>query len=40
MQALTGALIHVPGFVLGAMLLMVFWNGHHRWSRRYGLDEE
>jgi hypothetical protein len=18
---------------------MVFWNGHHRWSRRYGLDD-
>lgn len=39
MQALTGALVHVPGFVLGAILLMVFWNGHHRWSRRYGLDD-
>lgn len=39
MQALSGALIYVPGFVLGATLLMVFWNGHHRWSRRYGLDD-
>ncbi|MGA7296469.1 MAG: TMEM175 family protein [Rhodanobacteraceae bacterium] len=39
MQSLTAALMHVPGFVLGATLLMVFWNGHHRWSRRYGLDD-
>ncbi|WP_028567163.1 TMEM175 family protein [Salisaeta longa] len=39
MQALTGALVHVPGFVFSATLLMVFWNGHHRWSRRYGLDD-
>lgn len=39
MQALSHALVHVPGFVLGAMLLMVFWNAHHRWSRRYGLDD-
>jgi Endosomal/lysosomal potassium channel TMEM175 len=39
MQALTGALVHVPGFVLAATMLMVFWNGHHRWSRRYGLDD-
>lgn len=40
MQTLTAALRFVPGFVLGAMLLMVFWNGHHRWSRRYGLDDD
>ena len=39
MPALTSALVHVPGFVLSATLLMVFWNAHHRWSRRYGLDD-
>ena len=39
MPALTSALVQVPGFVLSAILLMVFWNGHHRWSRRYGLDD-
>ncbi|MCB1559946.1 MAG: DUF1211 domain-containing protein [Xanthomonadales bacterium] len=39
MQALTDALVHVPGFVLSATMLMVFWNAHHRWSRRYGLDD-
>ncbi len=39
MQALTGTLVQVPGFLLGATLLMAFWNAHHRWSRRYGLDD-
>ena len=39
MQALTDALGYVPSFVLSATLLMVFWNAHHRWSRRYGLDD-
>ena len=39
MQALTGTLVYVPGFLLGAILLMAFWNAHHRWSRRYGLDD-
>ena len=39
MQTLTWALAHVPSFVLAASLLMVFWNAHHRWSRRYGLDD-
>ncbi len=23
----------------GAAMLMVFWPGHHNWSRRYGLDD-
>ncbi len=39
MHALTDALGYVPSFVLSATLLMVFWNAHHRWSRRYGLDD-
>lgn len=39
MQALHDMFIYVPGFILGAILLMVFWNAHHRWSRRYGLDD-
>ncbi len=29
----------VPAFALSAVLLMVFWAGHHTWSRRYGLDD-
>lgn len=39
MRALRATLAYVPGFVISAILLMVFWNGHHRWSRRYGLDD-
>ncbi|KFL37653.1 hypothetical protein N788_00355 [Arenimonas donghaensis DSM 18148 = HO3-R19] len=39
MQSLADTLVHVPGFLLGATLLMVFWNAHHRWSRRFGLDD-
>ena len=39
MHALHDMLIYAPGFILGAILLMVFWNAHHRWSRRYGLDD-
>jgi len=29
----------VPVFVLSASMLMMFWWGHHEWSRRYGLDD-
>ena len=29
----------IPAFVLSATLLMMFWWGHHEWSRRYGLDD-
>jgi hypothetical protein len=32
-------LLLVPGFVLSATLLMMFWWGHNQWSRRYGLDD-
>ncbi|MCK7592058.1 TMEM175 family protein [Pseudomarimonas salicorniae] len=39
MQSLSDTLVHVPGFLLGATLLMVFWNAHRRWSRRFGLDD-
>lgn len=39
MQSLSDTLVHVPGFLLSATLLMVFWNAHHRWSRRFGLDD-
>ncbi|HKP74297.1 MAG TPA: TMEM175 family protein [Longimicrobiaceae bacterium] len=33
------ALRGVPSFVMSAMLLMMFWWGHHEWSRRFGLDD-
>lgn len=33
------ALRGVPAFLLSASMLMMFWWGHHEWSRRYGLDD-
>lgn len=36
---LIAALRGVPAFALSAALLMVFWAGHHGWSRRYGLQD-
>ncbi len=36
---LAEALRGVPAFALSAVLLMVFWSGHHTWSRRYGLED-
>lgn len=38
-EGLTDILRDVPGFLLAAGLLMLFWWGHHEWSRRYGLDD-
>jgi uncharacterized membrane protein len=36
---LTEALMAIPAFLLSATMLMMFWWGHHEWSRRYGLDD-
>jgi uncharacterized membrane protein len=36
---LTDVLRGIPAFGLSATLLMLFWAGHHAWSRRYGLDD-
>ena len=33
------ALQSVPVFLLCFAQLMIFWWGHHMWSRRYGLEE-
>jgi hypothetical protein len=33
------ALRGIPAFGLSAVLLVMFWWGHHTWSRRYGLDD-
>jgi len=33
------ALRDVPAFLMSAILLMMFWWGHHEWSRRFGLDD-
>ncbi|HEX7707826.1 MAG TPA: TMEM175 family protein [Thermoanaerobaculia bacterium] len=39
MADLDAALLNVPAFLLSATMLMMFWWGHHEWSRRYGLDD-
>lgn len=39
LAGLQGALRDVPAFLLSATLLMMFWWGHHEWSRRFGLDD-
>lgn len=36
---LAQALKTIPAFFASATLLMVFWHGHVKWSRRYGLDD-
>lgn len=36
---LRAVMMDIPIFVLSATLLMVFWWGHHEWSRRFGLDD-
>ncbi|MFG0330560.1 MAG: TMEM175 family protein [Phycisphaerales bacterium] len=32
-------LYDIPAFAMSFALLMIFWYGHHVWSRRYGLDD-
>jgi uncharacterized membrane protein len=39
LAALGATLRDIPAFLASATLLMVFWWGHHEWSRRYGLDD-
>ena len=36
---LRDAVRRVPTFAVCFVLLMLFWAGHHRWSRRFGLDD-
>jgi uncharacterized membrane protein len=36
---LAQALQTVPAFIASATLLLMFWQGHVEWSRRYGLDD-
>ncbi len=38
-EGLVAALNGVPAFAASAVLLMMFWSGHHTWSRRYGLSD-
>lgn len=39
MASLDDALRQIPAFLLSGSLLMMFWAGHHNWSRRFGLDD-
>ena len=36
---LRAALDEIPAFLASGALLMMFWWGHHEWSRRYGLTD-
>lgn len=36
---LIGALHGLPAFGMSFLLLMVFWYGHWKWSRRFGLED-
>ena len=33
------ALKKIPAFIMCFIQLMLFWWGHHQWSRRYGLED-
>ena len=39
LAGMLAALRDVPAFLASASLLMMFWWGHHQWSRRFGLDD-
>ena len=36
---LRSALLRLPTFVLCFVMLALFWAGHNRWSRRFGMDD-
>ncbi len=38
-EGLMGVLHEFPGFVASFALLMLFWNAHYRFFRRYGLQD-
>ncbi|ALZ74929.1 TMEM175 family protein [Rheinheimera sp. F8] len=33
------AVQHIPSFLISVAMLGTFWYGHHKWSRRTGLDD-
>lgn len=37
--SLMAGLEGIPPFLASASMLMLFWWGHHEWSRRYGMDD-
>lgn len=36
---LIGALKEIPSFLSSFAIIMLFWQGHRTWSRRYGLED-
>jgi hypothetical protein len=38
-NTLLAAFRHVPAFVASVAVLGIFWRGHWKWSRRYGLED-
>jgi len=36
---LAEALKRVPAFLASFTIIVMFWHGHYRWSRRYGLED-
>ncbi len=38
-QELQQALKNIPAFAVSFSLISMFWYGHHKWSRRFGLDD-
>jgi uncharacterized membrane protein len=38
-ETLLGAFKNVPAFVTSIAVLGIFWRGHWKWSRRYGLED-
>jgi hypothetical protein len=38
-EELAKALQTIPAFIASGTLLLMFWQGHVGWSRRYGLDD-
>ena len=39
MDELMIAVKRIPAFAAGFAQIAMFWHAHHRWSRRYGLDD-
>lgn len=38
-ETLLAAFRNVPAFVTSVIVLGIFWRGHWKWSRRYGLED-
>jgi hypothetical protein len=38
-EELVAALKGIPAFAASFALIVMFWHGHYRWSRRYGLED-